>query len=320
MRGRVVLFVLIALFAGVSWVLSFEASRLQDLTERVGVLEPRSFETLTVIAAGTGAAQEDPDRLGPVIGVGAGERLVIVDAGRAAAEALRRAKIPLSQPDTVLLTSLLPENVVGLGELLLTGWAASRTAPLRVVGPPGTSALAAGLERAYATSIAAASPGVGAAPEGARIEAIEIGDGWSETRDGLAIRAAALPGGPLPALAYRFESGRRSAVVSGSGFGHDALVELARGANLLVHEAMHTPTVESIVRTEGAGGERATVEASWHTHAADAGRIAAKAGIGTLVLVRLRPPPLHDRQYMGLVREAFTGPVVVAEEGAEITR
>jgi ribonuclease BN (tRNA processing enzyme) len=320
LNARVVLFVVIALFAGVSWVLSFEASKLQKLSERVGVLEPRHFETLTVVTAGTGGAQEDPERLGPAIVVGVGDRVVLVDAGRGTSEALRGSKLPLPQVDTVFLTSLLPENVVGLGELLLTGWAAGRSQPLRVVGPPGTRGLVAGLGGAYTASIDAAGPSAGASSDGARFEAIEIGDGWKEERDGLAIRAAVLPGGPFPALSYRFESGGRAVVVNGVGFGQEALVVLAEGADLLVEEAMHTPTIESAAKAEGVDGERVAKEAARHTHAAQAGDVAARAGVHKLVLVRLRPPALHDRQYLGLVREKFAGPVLVADDADEVTR
>lgn len=320
MKGRIVLFVLVALFAGVSWVLSFEASRLQDLTERVGVLDPRTFERLTLITAGTGAAQEDPERLGPILVVGAGQHAVAIDAGRATGEALRRAKLPLTQVDTVLLTSLLPENVVGIPELLLAGWAASRSTPLRLVGPPGTKALAAGIEQAYAGPIAAAAAALGLSPDAAHIEALEIGDGWHEEKNGLTLRAAALPEGPFPALAYRFESGGRAIVVSGVGFGRDALVALAKAADVLVSEAMHTPTIERATTEQAPEAERIAKEAALHTHAAASGEVARRAGVRELVLVRLRPPPLHDRQYTGLVRESFSGPVVVAEDAAEFTR
>jgi ribonuclease Z len=317
---RVILFVVVALFAGVSWVLSFEASNLQRLTERVGVLDPRHFDALTLVTAGTGAAQEDPERLGPVIVIGTGDRAVLVDAGRATGEALRRSKLPVAQPDTVFLTSLLPENVVGLGELLILGWSAQRTTPLRVVGPPGTKALADALEQAYAVGIAATAAGLGQPVEGARFEAVEIGDGWTEEHDGLTVRAAALAGGPVPALAYRFESGGRAAVVNGVGFGTDALVALAQGADLLVQEALHSPTIESASKAQGPEGARVAAEASWHTPASTAGEIATRAGVHKLVLVRLRPPPLHDRQYIGLVRETFSGPVLVAEDADEVTR
>lgn len=320
MNVRVILLVGIAAFAGVSWILSFQAQKLQTLNERVGVTDLRSFETLTVVTAGTGAAQEDPARLGPLIAVGAGERMVAVDAGRAAAEALRGSKIPLTQPDTIFLTSLLPENVVGLGELLFAGWAAGRAVPLRVVGPPGTKALVEGLAAAYAAPVDTLATGIGLPAEGGRFEALEVGDGWREERGGITTQAALLPGGPFPALAWRFESGGRSAVVNGAGFGSDALVALASGVDLLVQEALHTPTIESAAQTAGEEGARIAREAAWHTQAAAAGEVAARAGAHTLVLVRLRPPPLHDRQYVSLVRERFAGPVVLASDADEITR
>ena len=320
MNARVLLLIGVVLFAAVSWVFSCEAQRLQSLTQRVGILDPRHFDALTAVTAGTGAAQEDPDRLGPLVVIGAQDRAVLVDAGRAPAEALRRAKLPLGQPDTVFLTSLLPENVAGLGELLLTGWPAPRTKPLRLVGPAGTKALAAALEQAFSAGITATANGLSQPRDGVRIEALEIGDGWSEDRDGLRVRAAALPGGPLPGLAYRFESGERAIVVNGAGWGVEQVVPLAHGADLLIQDAMHTPTIQHAIEAGGPEGDRIAKEATWYTEAAAAGDIATRAGVHKLVLVRLRPPPLHDRQYVNLVREKFAGPVLIAEDGDEVTR
>ncbi len=320
MSVRIVLFVVLVIFAAASWVFSCEADRLQNLTERVAILEPRTFEQLTVVAAGTGAAQEDPERLGPVIAVGAASRVVLVDAGRAAPEALRKAKISLVQPDTVFLTSLLPENVAGLGELLVTGFAALRETPLRVVGPPGTKALVEGLVAAYASSLAGPGASLGLPAGGARLEALEVGDGWSEEAGGMVARAASLPGGPFPALAWRFESGGRSATIVGVGFGADAAATLARETDLLVHEATYGPTLDAAIAAGGPDGERLAKESAIHAGAVAAGDVAARAGARKLVLVRLRPPPLHHRQYTELVRERFEGPVLVAEEGDEVTR
>lgn len=316
MTGRLIVLGLVAVFAAASWVFSCEADRLQDLSQRVGILEPRVFEQLTVLTAGTGAAQEDPGKLGPAIVVASGDRVLLVDAGRAAPEALRKAKLPLTQLESVLLTSLLPENVAGLAELLATSAATGRTHPIRLLGPPGTKALAEGLAAALAPSLAL----VGTPPQAASFDVTELQEGPAGEAGGITIRAAALPGGPFPALAWRFDAGGRAAVVSGVGFGSDALVALSKGADLLVYEAMHTPTVEGAVAAGGEDGERVAREAALHAGAAAAGDVAARAGVGKLVLVRLRPPPLHDRQYTGLVRETFQGHVLVAEDGDEITR
>lgn len=317
MTGRLLLLGLVAAFAALSWVFSFEADRLQNLTERVGVLEPRHFEQLTLLTAGTGAAQEDPERLGPAIVIGAGDRVVLVDAGRATPEALRRVKIPLAQVDTVVLTSLLPENVAGLAALVATGAEAGRTRPLRVIGPPGTKALAEGLASVLAPSLALATT---PSPDSGRIEGVDVTGEFAEELDSLGLRAEALPGGRFPALAWRFEERGRSAVVTGVGFGAEALVSFAKGADLLVHEAMHTPTIEGAIAAGGEDGARVAREAEIHARAEQAGEVAARAGVGKLVLVRLRPPPLHDRQYESLVRERFEGHLTIAEEGEELTR
>jgi ribonuclease BN (tRNA processing enzyme) len=226
----------------------------------------------------------------------------------------------VAQPDTVLLTHLLPENTVGLDDLLFTGWLGGRSAPLRVIGPPGTRALMAGLAAAHADAVAALGPALGLPRAGAAYEAIEIVEGWSETREGLSVRAAELPGGPLPALAYRFEAAGRSVVVSGTGWAPDALVQLARGASVLVHEAAFVPTPE-IAGELGieAEADRLAREARLHTALADVGALAARAGVESLVLVRLRPPPVYDLQITTLVDDQFSGRIVVAEDGEEIT-
>ena len=39
----------------------------------------------------------------------------------------------------------------------------------------------------------------------------------------------------------------------------------------------------------------------------------------TLVLVRLRPPPVYDVQITGLVDDDFSGRIVIADDGDEIT-
>ncbi len=319
MAARVLLIFLLAAIATMSWLATCALWHYRQVAAGLEPLETRRFETLTLITVGTGGAYENPQRLGPATAVGLGERLVLVDAGRAVAEALRQARIPVAQPDTVFLTSLAPENTVGLDDLLLTGWLAPRSAPLRLMGPPGTRALAESLMAAHRDAVAALGERIGLPPEAAALEAIEVPDGWSETRAGLGVRATALAGGPLPARAWRFEAGARAAVVGGPGWDPDALVTLARGAHVLVQAAVHRPSVEMAVEAGTPEPERLRREADLYTATTDVGRLARRAGVQQLVLVRLRPPPLFAQQYRRLVGESFAGRVVVAEDGDEIT-
>ena len=246
--------------------------------------------------------------------------MLLIDAGRGTAEALRKVQIPVSQPEIVLITNLFPHNTLGLDDLLLTGWLESRSTPLRLIGPPGTAEFAEGIRAAYRSGRAAQETGLGLPPEGGMLEVLEVEDGWSEEVDGLRISAGELAGGPTRALAWKLEHSGRTVVVSGTGWADDALVSFASGANMLVHEAVYIPPPEDI---EDAGviakPERLRMEAALHTSILNVGKLASQARVETLVLVRMRPPPFFEVQVTSIVGRDFEGDIVVPEDGTELT-
>jgi len=317
---RIASIFVVAAIAAMAWMLTCGAWRLEEEVDRVGPLDPRSYARLTVITLGTGDRHENPVRRGPATAIGLGERIVLVDAGRALADALRLARIPVQQPEAVYLTSLLPENVVGLDDLLLVGWINGREAPLRLVGPAGTRALADALTSAHRAGIEARSGGMGIRSSAPQFDVVEISDGWSEPLAELEVRAGALPGGPIDAFAYRFDARGRSAVIAGTGWAEAALVEFARGANLLVHEGAYIPTPEIAQQMElDEDPDRLRRAAAEHTAIDAVGALAQQAGVETLVLVRMRPPPVYDLQITSVVDDSFDGRIVIAEDGDEIT-
>ena len=316
MRGRLILLGLglATLFA--SCAILYQQLRFKGLAADVAWLEDRHFDALTLIAVGTGSAYENPRRLGPVSAVGFGDRIALVDAGRAVAGALRACAIRPSQPDRVLLTSLLPENTVGLDDLLYTGWMSGRRGPLRLIGPPGTRALADALAAALA---AGAGPGesLGLPPEGARFEVVEASDGWSEERDGLRIAAGAVGAAPLPSLAWRFEAKGRVLVVAGSGADPDALARFAAGSGLLATEGFFRDSVEAAIQAGSDDAERLRREADLHLALPRVGEVAQRAAVPLLVLTRLRPPPLFDAQYRTAAGATYHGAIEVARDCSE---
>lgn len=318
---RVVGLVLALAVAAFGWALTCAAWRFDQVAAGVVPLDPRELPGLTLVTLGTGGALADHNRRGPALAIGAGRELVLVDAGRGIAESLRAAKIPITQPFAVVLTSLLPENTVGLDDLLAEAWLSGRAEPLRLLGPEGTAALAKQVEAALrpgATAWLEARSGSQAAPPGFAVE--EVADGFALEQGGLALRAGAQPGGPVPALVWRFELRGLAAVVSGAGWNPERVVELAQGARLLVSEAAFLPTLEQ-AREMGIeeDPERLRREAALHTGMDAVGEIARRAGVRTLVLVRLRPPPVYDLQVSSVVDDRFDGRVLVADDGDEIT-
>jgi ribonuclease BN (tRNA processing enzyme) len=303
-----------------SWMLTWAAGRYDDVTAGFLPLEPRSFERMTVLTLGTGGTQEDHNRRGPATALAVDDTLVLVDAGRGAADSLRAARIPASQPGTVLLTSLLPENTVGLDDLLAMGWNAGRREPVRLVGPPGTGELARAVLEGARPGIEARARGLGLETGDIGFTVVEIGDGWRARLGPLEVRAGGLPDGPTPAFAYRFSWRDRSAVVGGAGWSPDALVALADGANLLVHEAVFVPTPEMVEELAlEADPELLRREAALHTTLDAVGELARRARVGSLVLVRLRPPPVFALQITSVVDDTYDGRIAVAGDGDEFT-
>ena len=303
-----------------SCVLTIGAWRYDHVTAGFLPLAPREFERFTVVVLGTAAAGEDHNRRGGAVALGAGGEVALVDAGRGIAEALRAAKIPPSQPAVVLLTNLLPENVVGLDDLLAAAWLAGRRAPIRVIGPAGTAALAKHVVAEIEAGVVARARALGDDPAAPALDALEVGDGAHEELGALALRAGALGGGPLPALAWRIEAQGKSAVVGGTGWDGTALERLARGADLLLHDANHVPSPEEAQEMSlDVDPERLRREAAIYTGFDEVGAIARRAGVGTLVLYKMRQPAVLDLQVTSRVDDHYDGKIAVAHDGDEFT-
>ncbi len=318
MSFRVVGLIIAVLVGVFSWMLTCAAWQFDQVAAGVIPLDPREFETLTLVTVGTAGAAEDHNRRGTSVAVGLGTDVVLVDAGRGLAESLRAAEIPVSQPDVVLLTNLLPENTVGLDDWLAAAWRNGRREPLRLYGPPGTQALADAILAAVVPGAVARAQAFGDDPTPPAFAVREFEADGSDTLGDLSFAAGALPGGPLPALAWRIEANGRSAVVSGTGWGASALEAFAKGAQLLVHDAAYVPTPEEAAEHGlEEPPERLRAEAAFYTHLDEVGAVARRAGVDALVLVRLRPPPVYDLQVTMRVDDQFPGRIAVAKDGDE---
>ena len=124
-----------------------------------------------------------------------------------------------------------------------------------------------------------------------------------------------------PALAYRFDTPDRSIVISGDTTRSDNLIQLAKGADVLVHEAMYLPAVDRLAaRVPNHPGLKQHLLAS-HTSAEDAGRVAQEAGVKLLVLSHLVPaddPAITDEMWTAAARTYFGGQVIVGKDLLEI--
>ena len=125
----------------------------------------------------------------------------------------------------------------------------------------------------------------------------------------------------VPSFGYRFDAPDRSIVISGDTKPSQNLIELARGADVLVHDALYPPAIDRLVAgVANATSLKASIM-SHHTTAEDAGRVAQAAGVKTLVLSHLVPaedPNVTDQMWIDAASAHFKGRVIVGKDLLEI--
>jgi ribonuclease BN (tRNA processing enzyme) len=125
-----------------------------------------------------------------------------------------------------------------------------------------------------------------------------------------------------PSRGYRFDFKDRSIAFSGDTAPLDAVATMAKGADVLVHEAMYLPAVEPEVKARLAQGQPGTLAdfmahmKADHTPAEDAGRIAQEAGVKALVLSHLTPAvaSVSDETWRAAAAKHFKGEIIVAQD------
>jgi len=122
--------------------------------------------------------------------------------------------------------------------------------------------------------------------------------------------------------ALRFEGPAASVTLSGDTAAMAEMSAFAEGSDLLVHEAMLTAGIDALCARVGNGDERLKrhLERS-HTPAAEAGRIATRAGVKALALNHLIPvddPDFTETHWRDEVRRHWTGPLHIGHDGLTI--
>ncbi|MBI2953320.1 MAG: MBL fold metallo-hydrolase [Chloroflexi bacterium] len=264
---------------------------------------------------GTGNPRPNPHRAGPSQHIQIGGTSILVDCGSGVVRRMVEAGLRVQDIDYIFLTHLHSDHCIDLMHVLLSGWISFRTRPLQLIGPPGTREHLDSLMRVFDWDIRVRRLSERVGAEMLRVDCQEIEHGWTMGGKGWQVTAARVDHYPVEhAFAFRFDAPERSIAISGDTAPCQAMIDLARGVDILVHEGTH-PT-----RHEGAYDHlpKGQVEAHfdrlqrYHTRAREAGRIAREAGAKLLVLSHLGPSdesPLRTE-----AEEAFGGPVVLGAD------
>ena len=247
----------------------------------------------------------------------------VVDCGNGVARQLVTAGVPLRSIRDVFITHHHSDHNADYGTLLLLAWSAGLSTPVDTFGPPPLAHITETFFEMSATDIDARVRDEGRVDPRPLVRAHELRVGGFVFEDAnLKVTAAVVDHPPMTlAFAYRFDAPDRSIAISGDTRRSDALVALARGADILVHEAMFAPAVDRLIADVPNASDLKRSILSHHTTVEDAGRVAQAAGVGTLVLSHLVPaedPGVSEEMWIEAARTHFRGRVILGRDLLEV--
>jgi ribonuclease BN (tRNA processing enzyme) len=247
----------------------------------------------------------------------------VIDCGDGVARQLVLAGIPLATLRHVFITHHHSDHNADYGNLIWLAWTAGLRTLVDTWGPPPLKSMTEHFLAMNAYDISTRIADEGRIPLAPLISVHQLAKpGIVMRQDGVTVTAALARHPPVvPSFAYRFDLPDRSIVISGDTAPSDEIVALAKGADLLVHDALYPAGLDRLVSAVANAATLKQSILSHHTTAADAGRVANAAGVKTLVLSHLVPPDdptITDQMWIDAARTHFSGRIVVGKDLLEI--
>ncbi len=251
-------------------------------------------------------------------------RMFVVDCGAGAALGIVRQGVPLNSIDAVFITHLHSDHYLDLGPLLHTAWTSGLKHKIPVYAPSGTEHYWRHFLAAMHFDIKTRMADEGRPDLADLVEIIPLDAGNVLDTTGIAVRAIRNVHPPLTdSFAFRFDGPGTSVVFSGDTAFHPPLAEFARGAKLLIHEALYPEAVDRLVARIGNGDDRLRKHMfASHTPIAEAGLLAALANVEALAINHMVPiddPQLTPQHWLDGARKHRPGVLHIGTDGMRIS-
>ena len=275
-------------------------------------------ESRLVVLGTAGGPTPKPNRFPAAYALVVDEDVYLVDAGNGVAQQLARAGIGINRVHHVFISHHHSDHDADAGTVALLAWATNPTSPVTIWGPPPMRAQMAAYREYAGFDIDTRTADEGRPDFDAMTRVVEFNEEGLLLDDGtIKVRCVRNLHPPIrESYALRFDTPGRSYVFSGDTTYSPAVVALAKGADVLVHEVMNMPALDALIASEpNAGTLREHLLAS-HSTPEQAGRVATEAGVGTLVLSHFVPggPMVADETWLEAVRPHFGGRIVIAHD------
>jgi ribonuclease BN (tRNA processing enzyme) len=247
---------------------------------------------------------------------------IVLDCGMGVSHQLAAAKLPLTSVQYILISHHHSDHNLEYGNLAYNAWASGLSMPIRSFGPKGLEQMTKTYWELNKFDVETRIADEGRPDPRLLLVAKDIeAEGEVLKTDDFTVTAFRTPHPPITDnFAYKFTTPDGVIVFSSDTEYNPKLAEFAKGADVLVHEALYAPFVDKLVARVKNGAMLGKHLLASHTKAQDVGKIAAAAGVKLLVLSHLVPGDIDvtDDQWIGAVRENYSGKVMVAKDLMEL--
>jgi ribonuclease BN (tRNA processing enzyme) len=260
--------------------------------------------------------------------------LYLIDAGDDVTRRIVQAGYDFRKVGKIFITHPHSDHTMGLATLFVSQWEYQREQPTDIYGggvedlvkgaidyltPNAQIRWAEGKKRPLADSFRGhdVGPGLVYQDENVKVTAVE--------NTHFHFEPGTPPYGKYKSYSFRFETPDRVVFFTGDTGPSDAVVDLAKGADLYVTETTWPEEVAELMKRNGAWQSKTPSEQEgWlrhmheeHVTPADIGHMAAKAGVKAVIMTHLGPSTIPNDDYQRYVDEAkkyYPGPITLAKD------
>ena len=248
---------------------------------------------------------------------------IVLDCGLGVTKGLVSQGMQLKDLSVIFISHLHSDHYLELGPLIYTAWTAGLKTPIDIYGPYR-------LESYWHNFVASMKDDIDLRIEDEGRPDLRdlilfhvVDEGLVMEKAGIVITALRTKHPPLiDSFAYSFKTANAHVVFSGDTAPIEALENFARGADLLIHEAMLRSALPSLMERVGNGSDKLMAHfLRSHTFASDAAKTAKQAGVQHLALSHLIPsddPSYSDQDWRDAVAPNWDGQLSVGRDGTKI--
>ncbi len=246
----------------------------------------------------------------------------VIDCGAGVSHQLIAAGVPIPSVKYIFISHHHSDHNLEYGNLVYNAWAAGLSTPIHSFGPKGIEEMTRTYWELNKFDVETRIADEGRPDPRPLLIAKDIADDGVvlQTAD-VKVTAFRTPHPPIvDNFAYKFETPDGTVVFSSDTAYNPKLAEFAKGADVLVHEALYLPAVDRLVLKTKNGATLKKHLLDSHTAAEDVGRIAEAANVKVLVMSHLVPGELDvtDEQWSSEAKKHFSGRIIVARDLMEL--